>query len=107
APSATLCASRLPAAVAAALTESATVGSLYLVQRGLQFLPRGGHVLKKLDFRVEVNDEGAVFPRTHHLVKECVTGVALLIEHPQLAEAGINQQSQREWQICVARKILD
>ena len=62
--------------------------------------------MQKFGLVVEVNDESLIL-RTKHLVEEGVAGAALFAEHAALAQACIDQQSERQREIRFAAEVLD
>jgi hypothetical protein len=57
--------------------------------------------------RDEVDDECLVLILTQDLLEELVARAALVFEHARHAEAGIDQQSERQRQIGLAGEVFD
>ena len=89
------------------LARLAELWLIHLVQGFLQFVARIGEVLQQLHFVIEVNQESLVFVGAQNVVEERLTGVAFVGDHGALAAAGVHEQTQRERQVGIARKIGD
>jgi len=61
----------------------------------------GGEILQQLHFMIEVDHECHIFVLAQHLFEEAKAGIALGVDQPALAHAGIHQQSEGERNIAV------
>src|SRR6185312_13958181 len=77
------------------------------VQRVFQLGARRGHILQKLHFMIEVDEEGDVLFLFQHLVEKFVAGGALVVQHIALAKTGVHEQAEGERQVALLRKIMD
>ena len=54
-----------------------------------------------------MDDKSLVFVFAQHLVEEALAGAALLIKNASLAQAGIDQQAERQREIGFFREVVD
>src|SRR3984893_11667485 len=80
---------------------------LQRLQRRLQFRPGTSEVLQQLHFPVEVNHKRQIFIFTQQVIQKAIARTSLFLQHAPLAQTRIHQQSQPQWQIILARKVVD
>src|SRR5262249_53521522 len=78
-----------------------------LLKRVLHFQRRLRHVLQQLYFVRELNEERRVLVGPQNIVGERRAGGLLLIQHSELAQADVNQQTERERHIGFASEVAD
>ena len=76
-------------------------------QSVVQFLARRREILQQLHFAIEVNDERAILVRAEHLAEEAIAGGALFGQEAALADAGIDQEAERQGQAGFLGEIAD
>src|ERR1700686_590093 len=77
------------------------------LERRLQLFTGRSQILQQLHFTVKVNEEGFVLFLDKHLIEKTAARVSLRVEDVGLAAAGVDKQTQREWEIRFLRKIAD
>src|SRR5690348_10166377 len=75
-------------------------------ERSFQGANVAGEVMEQLDANIEANYESDVLLRNNVLQKR-PADLLLHVEHVLLATTGVNQNTERQGQIRVRRKILD
>jgi hypothetical protein len=78
-----------------------------LVDRCEKFFARRGEVLEEFDFVVKMDEEGFVFVFAQDMIEERAAGGALLIEDVALAEAGVDEEADGEWEVGLFGEIGD
>ena len=78
-----------------------------LIQRSAQQLLRIGQVLHKFDVHVEADQERQVFLMTQHLREELKRCSPLRLDHALLADTRVDEQSDRQGQICLTCEIAN
>ena len=72
-----------------------------------EFFAGGGEVLEKLDFVVEMDEEGFVFVFAQDAMEERAAGGAFLIEDTALAKASVDQEAEGEREVGLFCEIGD
>ena len=72
-----------------------------------QLLPRRSQVLQQLDLMIEVDYKRRVSALAHYLIEERFAGLALVRQHLRNASAGVDEQSEFEWQVRLAYEVFD
>src|SRR5581483_2783645 len=100
-------AATVPALIAAIIVAGVILRNLQSLHRRLQLLAVGCKVLQQFHLMIKMDHKCRVFALVQHLVKKAVAGVALLLQHASLAQAGIHQQAQRERKIGLSGKVTN
>ena len=77
------------------------------INGGEEFLTRGGEILEEFDFVVEMDEEGFVLVFAQDAIEEGAAGGAFLVEDAALAEAGVDEEAEGEWEIGLFGEIGD